>query len=219
MRHEAGQHLPRHCHREGFAAVVLQGGYLEAGDQGRRAVTAGDVLLHRPFESHLDRFTPRGAEVLILPLRTAKDPGLDDWRPFATVADPDAIARLAERDPVAAADQLARTLAPAAGDAADWPDLLAQALRERPATALADWARDAGLRPESVSRGFRLAYGTTPAAYRATARARAAWFAVVASDQPLAGIAVDAGFADQAHMTRAVRQLTGHTPGRWRRAA
>jgi transcriptional regulator GlxA family with amidase domain len=33
----------------------------------------------------------------------------------------------------------------------------------------------------------------------------------------LAGIAADVGFADQAHMTRVVRQLTGLTPQRLRR--
>jgi AraC-like DNA-binding protein len=30
-------------------------------------------------------------------------------------------------------------------------------------------------------------------------------------------IAAEAGFADQAHMNRAVLRLTGRTPGQWRR--
>jgi AraC-like DNA-binding protein len=214
MRHEAGERLARHCHRHGFAAVVLKGGYVEAGDRGRHAVGAGDVLIHQAFESHLDSFAPRGAEVLILPFEAANDQAA-----LAGVADADALARLAERDAEAAARLLEQTLAAARQGEADWPDILARTLRERPQTALSAWADAIGLRPESVSRGFRLAYGVTPAAYRATARARAAWLAVTSSDQALAEIAIDTGFADQSHMTRAVHSLTGHPPGSWRRAA
>jgi transcriptional regulator GlxA family with amidase domain len=35
---------------------------------------------------------------------------------------------------------------------------------------------------------------------------------------PLARIAAEAGFADQAHMTRALGALTGRCPGHWRRS-
>ena len=36
--------LPRHRHAEGYVAVVIAGGYEEAGDTGRRRVSAGDVV-------------------------------------------------------------------------------------------------------------------------------------------------------------------------------
>ncbi|MFE3838605.1 helix-turn-helix transcriptional regulator, partial [Pseudogemmobacter sonorensis] len=36
-------------------------------------------------------------------------------------------------------------------------------------------------------------------------------------EQSLAAIALDAGFADQAHFTRSFRRLAGQTPGLWRR--
>jgi len=61
---------------------------------------------------------------------------------------------------------------------ADWPDLLATALRARSDLRLAEWASRMGLAPETVSRGFRLAYGTTPARYRAELRARRAFAAL-----------------------------------------
>ena len=37
-------------------------------------------------------------------------------------------------------------------------------------------------------------------------------------EQGLAALAQDCGFADEAHLTRAVSHLTGRPPGRWRRA-
>jgi AraC-like DNA-binding protein len=38
------------------------------------------------------------------------------------------------------------------------------------------------------------------------------------TDEPIAQIALDAGFADQSHLTRAFKQHTGLTPAEYRRA-
>jgi hypothetical protein len=45
--------------------------------------------------------------------------------------------------------------------------------------------------------------------------ARAAWLQITGSSDPLSRIAANLGFADQAHMTRAVKALTGAPPTRW----
>jgi AraC-like DNA-binding protein len=37
------------------------------------------------------------------------------------------------------------------------------------------------------------------------------------SDMPLADVALDVGFADQAHFTRVFRRVTGSTPSEYRR--
>ena len=71
LRHHANELRERHCHDDPFVAVVLSGGYQEAGDEGRWNVRPGDVLIHHAFESHLDRFDHRGAEVLVLPVPQA----------------------------------------------------------------------------------------------------------------------------------------------------
>ncbi len=42
-------------------------------------------------------------------------------------------------------------------------------------------------------------------------------YVTLAGALELASIAQDLGFADQAHMTRAVKWLTGRTPAAWRR--
>ena len=43
-----------------------------------------------------------------------------------------------------------------------------------------------------------------------------AWLAIARTHTPLAAIAADTGFADQAHMTRSVKDVTGASPGAWR---
>jgi AraC-like DNA-binding protein len=101
--------------------------------------------------------------------------------------------------------------------ARDWPDELAIDIRRHPALCLTEWAQNRGMAPASISRGFRRVYEVSPTAFRAQLRARRAWRSLVNGDLPLAVVALDNGFADQAHMTRAVTIVTGRSPSQWRR--
>jgi AraC-like DNA-binding protein len=72
-----------------------------------------------------------------------------------------------------------------------------------------------GLSRYDVARQFRVLYGTSPHRYALLRRLD------VARDKlrrgrPLAEIAADTGFADQAHFTRAFRAAFGLTPARYR---
>ena len=205
--------IARHRHAPPYAALVLAGGYEECGTFGRHRVQAGAVLLHRSFDSHLNRFGARGARVLNLLL--AAQPAFA----LGAVSDPDTIARLAERDPVAAGAALEEQLRPLPLRSGDWPDTLAQDLQRDPQLRLQRWAHQHRLAAATLSRGFREVFATTPAGFRVELRARAALTLIAGGDAPLATIAASIGFADQAHMTRAVKVLTGHPPGHWRRGA
>ena len=207
----AGTTMQRHRHAIGYVAVVLAGGYLESGDAGRRRVGPGDALVHRAFEGHLDRIGPRGAIVVNVPL-PASIALPDAFR----VRDADAIARAAESD-VTAASELLEPCAGAVALEDDWPDRLAALLRVRSDVRLAQWAETMGLASATVSRGFRAAFGATPARYRAEARARRALEALYERDDPLVEIALACGFADQSHLSRAIVELTGIAPSAWRR--
>src|ERR1700677_569690 len=76
--------LERHVHFEPYVALVLSGGYEEAGDNGRFKVSAGNVVFHDSFEAHLNRFYAQGATVLNLPVASGKcipasQPGSRAW--------------------------------------------------------------------------------------------------------------------------------------------
>src|SRR5262245_23971248 len=117
--------LARHTHTVAYAALVLSGGYEEAGDQGRFRVRAGDVVFHDPFEAHLNRFSPAGAAMLNLRL----PPGLH-WAPapgLGRIADPDRVARLAEQDCREALGFLVAGATRWTPQPRDWPDELAWA--------------------------------------------------------------------------------------------
>jgi len=212
MRHAAAEKLPRHCHREPFAAVVLAGGYDEAGDTGRHSVSAGDVIFHGAFESHLDMFHRPGAEVLVLPLP-------DHWSGpvLGTLGDADAVARSAERDVHEALEVFASGLTARSAEVRDWPDALAQALRVDPSLCLASWAERHKLHPGSLSRGFASVFGISAASYRLTQRVQRAIGLLMGKVMPLSQVAAECGFADQSHMTRSIRFLTGSSPASLRR--
>jgi AraC-like DNA-binding protein len=208
-RHAA---IERHRHDFGYVAIVLEGGYVEAGDRGRRRVAAGDLLVHEPFETHRNLMEGKGAEVLNLPL-----PDGIVLPASARASDPDLLARLCERSPIEAAEALAGALSEGPEAMDDWPDLLAAACREGKPFRLGDWALRHGLAAATVSRGFARVYGVSPARYRLEARSRRAWHEIIGGAEPLATVALASGFADQAHMTRSVASVTGDPPGRWRK--
>ena len=210
-RLDAHRRIPRHHHWGGYITVVLGGRYQEAGFDGRLILAAADVVVHRRFDAHLDHIGSGGAELVNLPL----PPGLSLPTAFR-IEDPDEIAGMAEVDPVAAAQRL-RPIGEATTQC-DWPDALALHLTSESAQRLGQWADGMGLAAETLSRGFRAAYGITPARFRAEVRARRAMEMILQDDTGLASIAVDCGYSDQPHLTRAIAGMTGTSPGRLRRS-
>lgn len=209
-RHTPCTRLARHRHVEGYLAVVLAGGFVEAGDGPRIRAQSGDVIVHSAYEAHQDGFETSGAIVLNLPLPR------DVTAASGRVCDPEAIARVAERDPAEAAALVRTSLLPPRAPLNDWPDQLAAALNGETDIVLGDWARTAGIAPQSLSRGFRQTYGVSPQLYRLEQRARRALCCLQGWSGSLARLAAETGFADQPHLTRTVMKLTGLTPGRLR---
>lgn len=208
-RHGRGA-LPRHRHATGYVAVVMAGGYIEAGDHGRWLAGPGTVIVHGAHEAHRDAFEAGETIVLNLPALAVFEQGA------GLIDDPDAVMRLAKRDPVAAAHFVAVHIRPGAHRFADWPDLLADAIGDDPALSITDWANAMGLAPASVSRGFHRAFGVSPKRFRMETRARRALRIIAGTNEPLAQLAAGLGFSDQAHMTRALRDIAGATPARLR---
>jgi AraC-like DNA-binding protein len=203
-----------HIHKRAYAALVLSGCYEEAGDSGRHLVQAGNVVLHEAFEAHLDRIPRLGATVVNVPL-----PAQYAFRSgVATVDDPDEIVRLVEKGDSEAAALLLSSGEITDPEFQDWPDELAASLTQNASLNFSRWSEAKGISGWDVSRGFAKVFGISPCAFRARARTRQAWRAIRTANTPLSAIAAHFGFADQAHMTRSVKTLTGKCPSVWRLA-
>jgi AraC-like DNA-binding protein len=202
----------RHTHGYAFASLVLKGGYEESGDAGRFDVCEGDVILHERFEAHCNRGSPSGAVILHVTLPT----DADFQSGAGQLGDPDLIARALERSPAGAAALLLQTTRMKQPQFRDWPEQLAAELTRNSSLNLTAWSNERGIAPWTLSRGFESVFEVSPSVFRAVARTRRAWKAIRTTGEPLVDIAARLGFADQAHMTRSVRYLTGNVPGAWR---
>jgi AraC family transcriptional regulator len=85
--------------------------------------------------------------------------------------------------------------------------------------SLADLAAAAGFSKPHFTRLFKNTVGLSPHQYIMRKRIELARRLLTASNQPLADIAVQSGFASQSHMTVAFTRDQGATPGEVRRAA
>jgi AraC-like DNA-binding protein len=212
QRLSASARLPWHDHEEGYAAIVLCGFYLEAGDGGRTRAEPGRVLVHAPFSGHADWIGASGAAIVNVPLPL--EAALTC--PSGVTEDPEGLARSLQEAPECAGTILAEAVRPLPAVESDLPDRLALAIQREERLSLDEWASAHRVSTRTLNRHFRSCFGLSPAHYRWRARTLAAWRSVVIETQPLASVAAAFGFSDQAHMSRSIRALTGRPPGAWR---
>lgn len=221
-RHPADYHLAMHRHYQGYIAIVLDGAYEEASVDGRYACDASTLVWHPPFHLHENRFRTHGATVLNLPAPALVAPPTDYL--VCSGAPVRAIATLAERDIEAASIAAFKTLqtlsAPAVTkDAPKWIHAIAHALRRDShvgaSTLISALAKDQGLSPEHVTRQFKKYFAVSPSAYRREHRVRRAMQLIKNGQRP-ANVAYRCGYADQSHLVKEFRTVTGATPGTFR---
>jgi AraC-like DNA-binding protein len=83
---------------------------------------------------------------------------------------------------------------------------------------VADMASLVRLSPHHFCRTFRISLHDTPHAYVMRMRIERSQTLMRTSVMQLGRVAVECGFADQAHFNRAFRKRLGVSPGAWRRA-
>ncbi|MBP2550496.1 AraC-like DNA-binding protein [Neorhizobium galegae] len=75
-----------------------------------------------------------------------------------------------------------------------------------------------GLSASQFSHSFKASTGLAPHQWQMRERLARAKAMLAEKDLPLNAVAVEIGFADQAHFTRVFRQYLGTTPAKWRKA-
>jgi AraC-like DNA-binding protein len=190
-----------------------QGAFVAGPDTGPVPTTmaAGTVILGA-------RFRPSaGGPVLGIPLSELRDQRVD----LADLRSGDARRLSATLDPATAAARVLDVTG-ALVDAARLDPAVAEAARllHDPQTRAEDIADDVGLSPRQLRRRCHAAVGYGPKTLQRVLRFRrfVSRIDALAQNPPspdgldLAGLAVQAGYADQAHLTRECGRLAGLTP-------
>ncbi|WP_028238965.1 AraC family transcriptional regulator [Stutzerimonas azotifigens] len=238
----------RHAHETFSVGLVTGGRSSYLNGTSRQHIGAGTLVLMNPGDVHAcnplgDR--PWAYHMLYVDagwlgeLQQELDGGTG-FRPFRAIRSDDAelrtgLSRLVatltseDREPLARQgaaveffSQLHQRLQP--GPAFERPDnrrlaRAAEYIAEQHARPLRleDICREVGLSPAYLVRAFKARYGMTPHAYLINRRVQVAR-ARLRQGRPIADAALEAGFADQAHLQRAFKQLLAATPGHYRRA-
>jgi AraC family transcriptional regulator len=108
----------------------------------------------------------------------------------------------------------------ARGGLAPWqPHKIDRYLRENLARPLRlrALAEQVNLSVSHFNRSFKVSRGMTPHVYIVKLRLELARSLMLTTEDPLCGIALACGLADQAHLTRLFRRRFGETPAAWRR--
>lgn len=223
----AGLDMPAHSHDFHQVSFLLGGGLSEGHGGRSRELHHQGVGLKPAGLVHANRYHDSdGALILTVNVRAgaeAEVAGLapDDWRwaPAAPAARLAEIYALLGADRQTAGDAVVDLLArldglPSGRDARP-PAWLAR-VRDRlddPSETddLAGMAGEAGVHRVHLSRVFAAHYGLSPSVYRLRRRVGRV-LGLLSGGTALSDAAHAAGFSDQAHMSRSVKQQTGLTP-------
>ncbi len=209
--HSAREVLGTHRHERPYVAVVLSGSYVETGPDGAWMCEAGDLVVHPPFHLHADRMSTRGARVLNFVLPFAAIPSFTvSTYCVVRLRQPERVERTALREAIgelteAIADGSPRQPAVPL----DWCDRMATVLMSGSRSQVRSLAESEGVSAAHASREFRARFGIGPATFRAEQRLRHVLRRLAEGSDSLADIAFEAGYADQPHMSRAIRAATG----------
>jgi len=212
-----GTGLAEHAHRRASVCLVVAGGFTELRGGRSRDHGVGSVVIRPARAEHANRF-----DVATRCFNIELAAG--------TARDGDALAELTVRAHAAFATNDCVALDAAIGELAvglgrvrepAWLCAAREAIRRRfpDVPPLTDLARDVGVHPVHLARGFRAHVGHTIGDEVRRLRVEHACDLLARSHTSLAEIAASAGFADQSHMNRVFGRVLGVTPARYRASA
>jgi AraC family transcriptional regulator len=231
--YESGLEQSLHAHEPAYITAVIAGAYHERTGRRSRDVARDDLLFHPAGEEHAVRFRAP----LTHAFRLQPTPTMREAERLANASLEKAIQQAPQARAIImrirhhyraggvlaqlSIDGLACDLLASCASTGRSPgahpgarrarDLIETALANTP--PLEALAAQAGCHPVTLARAFRRMFGCSIGSYVRRRRLETAVSLLQHSDLSISAVAARCGFADQAHLTRSLRQRTGHTPG------
>lgn len=237
-----GSVLDAHTHDRSIVAVMLEGSFVTNIANRQLDCSATTVWTEPREERHANHVGRLGARVLV----AQPDPGRDDLheafapllnevtrtldpavalearRVASELASPDSLSPLVMDSLVTLMFARAARLSASGGfhaHAPRWLERVREVLhaRFRERLELSELAAEAGVTPWHLAREFRRFFRTSIGEYARSLRMGWALEQLSRTESPISEIALDAGYADQSHLTRACTATTGVAPAAYRR--
>ena len=220
----------KHGHDVAHICVVLNGGFIERDHGSWRDVAPGTVRVSGAARHDID-FSDSGATCLLVENELdAISPGNtrfieSDQRLFHlalrlrdAARHNDAFATLTTEELTTEfVAQIDRHLRGRTGAPPPWLDRIRQLIHDSHGSAsVSELAHEAGVHRVHVARTFRDHYGIPVTSYARKVRAKTALSLLATSSHALSRVALESGYADQAHFTREIRSIVGATPAKLR---
>ena len=242
LKHDGARKLPQHSHELAYFCLLLNGNYWEQFGPKRIIYKPLTVMFHPPGTTHSDEIGPTGGRFFSVEVKTE---WMDRLRECLGARDLDSslhegeLAWLAmrlyrEHSQMDACSMLTieglvlemlaivgrmRDVREQHGPA--WLSRAMELLNEefRNNLKVQDVANEIGVHPFHLSRVFRAVHRQTIGEYVHKLRVTYACKQLARADNDLATVALSAGFADQSHFTRVFKNVTGITPGVFKKIA
>jgi AraC family transcriptional regulator len=238
------QYIPHHSHERSYISVVLRGSYTEQCGSAALDVLPGHVILHLAGESHSNRFNKTGGRLLNIEMspafwtRLAESDGVRATSrrvlrsPYALqlglrlqkeISSSDAASSWAmEGLMMELVAETIRVRAPKIkDDQGGWMGRVVEILRDRyrEPLLLKEIASAVSVHPVHLARTFRRQHQCSVGDYIRKLRVEAACLDLIHSNLSLSEVALRAGFSDQSHLCRILKQQTGMSPRQFQEKA
>jgi AraC family transcriptional regulator len=240
VEHGQARRMPEHGHAAAYYSLLLAGGYREMLGRREFCYDRSAIVYHPAGMCHWDEIGPSGGRIFIVELAPAWHERLDSLdggryalgQPVCLRGGPvPAIGLRLYRELLRADDcsplvvegltlemlgETARGGRRRPSPPPAWLPRVLDCLREELEVnwTLGALARQTGVEPVELSRAFRRHQGETIGQHLRRQRVAFVCERLTAEpDAALAGLAAEAGFADQSHLTRVFHRLAGTTPG------
>lgn len=239
LQHGSARKLPAHTHELAFFALQLEGDYREQYRQQLKEFGPLTIAFRPAGIPHQDEIGPRGVRLFEIEIRPVWQKRLQDCSGGLDQAFDDCgggalvwlgiklflETRESQPDELCAESLLSELVANVAHlphenakSSPSWLNRVVDKLNSQYCERLTldELGQEAGVHPVHLSRVFRNCVGEGIGEYVHRLRIQAACRQMVIPHHTLADVAIETGFADQSHFTRAFRRLTGMSPGAFR---
>jgi AraC family transcriptional regulator len=238
---EAGLVVPTHVHDVTVVSLMLSGAASERVAEGTRTIASQDLIFTPAYASHSYDFRQSGrwlnmqisdpwlaratdgSKLLYERSEIVRSATAAAWamRVRSEVRSPDSASKLAiDGAMMLMIADMARVRIDAASTRPRWLRRVEEAIQASIANPpdVETLAGIAGVHPTHLLRTFKRYHGRTIATFVRERRVQLARTALSTTTRSISTIALEAGFADQAHFTRVFKQAFGETPGQYARS-